>query len=100
MSSTGATGGYETWAQITQRALTDPDFRESLLSDPRTTIEDATGVPIPGDFEIVVLENTPSRIHLILPSADVDLDQMDVSGGITCSHMCGGPGQTDGPFLC
>ncbi len=43
MSSTDATGGYGTWAQITQRALADPDFRESLLLDPRATIEDATG---------------------------------------------------------
>jgi len=100
MSSTDATGGYGTWAQITQRALADPDFRESLLLDPRATIEDATGIALPDDTEIVVLENTSDRIHLVLPSTDVDLGQMDVSGGITCSHMCGGPGQTDGPFLC
>jgi hypothetical protein len=81
--------------------MEDPDFRESLLSDPRATIAAATGSDIPEDFEVVVVENTATRFHLVLPSEDIDLDELDASGGITCGHMCGpdNPG-TQIPSIC
>lgn len=75
------------WAQLTRRALEDPDFRERLIDDPRSTITEATGQEVPEDIEIVVVENGPKRFHIVLPSSDLDLSEMDVAAGMCL--LCG-----------
>lgn len=67
------------YALVLRRAVEDPDFREQLRADPTSTIEEATGVSVPDDVEIVVVENTSKRFHLVLPPADLDLESMDQS---------------------
>lgn len=62
------------WALLTRRALEDPDFRERLIDDPRSTIAEATGQEVPEDVEVVVIENGPKKFHIVLPSADLDLE--------------------------
>jgi hypothetical protein len=101
MSQSTSDDGSGVWGHIVRRAVEDPDFRESLLSDPRSTVEQATGSEIPADLEIVVVENTPTKFHLVLPSEDIDLEELDASGGIMCNHMCGpdNPG-TQIPSIC
>jgi len=75
-------GGEESpWALITRRAIEDPDYRERLIDDPRSTIVEATGQDVPDDVEIVVVENGPKTLHIVLPRADLDLSALDVSGG-------------------
>ena len=74
---------------LTRRAIEDPDFRERLIQDPRSTIAEATGQDVPEDVEIVVVENGPKNIHIVLPSEDLDLSAMDVSGGVLCGVHCG-----------
>jgi len=69
---------------ITRRAIEDPDFRERLIEDPRSTIAEATGQDIPDDIEIVVVENGPTTFHIVLPSTDLDLSETDVAGGFLC----------------
>ncbi len=56
-------------AAIVEKALRDPAFRESLLANPRLTLETKAGVSIPESLEIVVVEDTPTRMHLVLPAA-------------------------------
>lgn len=68
-------------SMLVRRAMEDGDFRERLKEDPRSTIAEATGQAIPEDLEIVVVENGPKAFHIVLPSEDLDLSSMDVSGG-------------------
>jgi len=74
------------WEMLTRRAIEDPDFRERLIDDPRSTIEEATGQAVPEDVEVVVIENSPNTFHIVLPSLDLDLSELDVVGG---SSVCG-----------
>ncbi len=76
--------GESPWALITRRAIEDPDFRERLVDDPRSTIAEATGQDIPDEVEVVVVENGPQTFHIVLPSPDLDLSEIDVAGGFLC----------------
>lgn len=69
------------WELIIRRAIKDPDFRERLIDDSRSTIAEATGQAIPEGIEIVVVENKPKTFHIVLPSADLDFSAADVAGG-------------------
>jgi len=69
------------WEMLTRRAIEDPDFRERLIDDPRSTIAEATGQDVPEDVEVVVVENGPKTFHIVLPSAELDPAEMDVAGG-------------------
>jgi hypothetical protein len=72
----------ENGASVIRRATEDPDFRERLQTDPASAIEEATGVSVPDDLEIVVVENTSRRFHVVLPPADLDSVAMEhVAGG-------------------
>ena len=66
-------------SSVIRRAVEDPEFRERLQSDPSSAIEEAFGVTVPDDLEIVVVENTSKRFHLVLPPSDLDLGAMDQS---------------------
>jgi len=50
-----------------RRAWDDPEFKARLLSDPRGTLERELDLEIPAEVELLVHEQTPTRIHLILP---------------------------------
>ena len=88
MSNTDSPAGASPQTLITRRAIEDPDFRERLVDDPRSTIAEATGREIRDEIEIVVVENGPTTFHILLPSADLDLSEMDVAGGWACSWAC------------
>ena len=75
------------WALITRRAIEDPDFRERLIDDPRSTIVEATGWDVPEDMEVVVVENGPKTFHIVLPSPDLDFSETDVAAGMCL--LCG-----------
>lgn len=77
-------------AQVLERAAIDPQFREQLKADPRGTVSRDFGVQIPPDITVEVLEETPSRVYLVLPAAPVERGQplsgqelQSVSGGWT-----------------
>jgi len=82
------------WTLVTRRAIDDPDFRERLIDEPRSTIAEATGQDIPEEVEIVVVENGPKTFHIVLPGSDLELDDLDVSGGIP-GLFCGPPGLSE-----
>jgi len=67
---------------VVRRAIEDPEFRERLLADPASAIEEATGESVPDDVEIVVVENTSQRFHIVLPPVELDLEAWDPSAGV------------------
>lgn len=54
-------------AQVLERASTDLQFREQLKHDPRETVSRALGVQVPQDITVQVLEETQSKVYLVLP---------------------------------
>lgn len=72
---------HDHYELIVRRAIQDPDFREQLMADPVSVIEEVTGESVPGDVEIVVVENGPKTFHVVLPPADMTIEQMDAVGG-------------------
>lgn len=70
--------------RILDRATADPGFRETMLRDPKAAISTLLGIELPTALEVVVHEETPSRLHIVLPPAGDALDDASleaVSGG-------------------
>jgi len=57
----------EIQTRIIRRAATDANFRQQLLANGRATIEKELGIELPTDLEIQVIEETPSKLCLVLP---------------------------------
>lgn len=53
--------------KIIARALTDAEFKHRLVEQPETVLA-SMGVMPPRGVEVVVVENTPTKIYLTLPS--------------------------------
>jgi len=69
---------------VLRRAFEDPDFRERLVADPAGTWSEVTGVAVPDDVEVVVFENGPKTVHIVLPDPSLsaeDLDAGAIAGG-------------------
>jgi diamine N-acetyltransferase len=56
------------WARthLQKRAAEDPTFRQALLADPRAAITQEFGEGVPPDYEFQVVEETPTRLCLVL----------------------------------
>lgn len=52
---------------LSQRALTDPEFREELLKDPKSVIEREIGLKFPDALTVVVHEERLNQLHVVLP---------------------------------
>ena len=53
--------------QIMAQSLADPEFRQRLKDDPRAVLADMH-LSIPEGFEVVVVEDTARKKHLVLPA--------------------------------
>jgi hypothetical protein len=76
----GEVKGNRILEEIAARALTDDDYRDELLADPAAVLS-AAELDVPEDVEVVVIQNTASRVHLVLPSKprpEQDLDKDEV----------------------
>ena len=58
--------------RIVARAQSDSEFRARLLASPREAVADELGFELPDRLEIVVIEERPDRLAIVLP--------LDVSG--------------------
>jgi hypothetical protein len=79
-------------AQISERVANDAAFRAEFLADPRGTLAAVTGMPIPEEVVVTVHEESPSRIHFVIP-AGADLSQEDlalVAGGLWTQNYSNG----------
>ena len=71
-------------AYLVQKATSDLSFRAALLSDPRRTIEDETGLGIPASIGVTVIEETAEKLCLVLPATAGELSDLEleaVAGG-------------------
>ncbi|WP_372006789.1 NHLP leader peptide family RiPP precursor [Tistrella mobilis] len=70
--------------RILERVDADPEFRATMLRDPKAAISMLLGIELPAALDVVVHEETPSRLHIVLPPAGDALDDASleaVSGG-------------------
>jgi nitrile hydratase alpha subunit len=52
--------------QIIKKAWADPTFKKRLLEDPKAIAQEH-GIHVPQDLEVLVVENTKTRVHVVLP---------------------------------
>ena len=70
--------GFQLLDEIGAKALTDTNYRRRLLDDPKSVLRKA-GLEVPDDVDVEVHRNRPNLIHLVLPAAPVQTDQLDVN---------------------
>lgn len=78
-------------SRLVQRAMRDADFKQLLLQDPNTAIEQELGIPVPTGINIKVVESTDNTEYIVLPPAEAAAGGGDVSArGITWSSASNG----------
>lgn len=65
------------WAELVSRIWSeqDPDARAELMRNPKAVFAEL-GADIPSDIEIVVIENSPTRLNFVLPPTPEELDKV------------------------
>lgn len=78
--------GDDMLQQIVEKSALDADFRQSLLTDPKTTISEELGITIPESMEIKVHESDMQTVHLALPpDPHLTEEQLEaISAGLCC----------------
>ena len=78
--------GDEMLKQIVEKSAVDAEFREQLLSDPKTTICEELGITMPESMTVKVHESDMQTVHLALPpDPHVTEEQLEaVSAGLCC----------------
>jgi hypothetical protein len=96
-----ASGPTELERRIVERSLEDDSFRQRLLEDPKTSVEEELGTQLPESVQVRAVEESAQTIYLVLPPATQqegdelsDLELEAVSGGwdpFPGTASCGGP---------
>lgn len=78
MSNTDPVTGHadDVEANVVARSVTDPQFRQRLLADPKAALA-GVGLQIPDEISIHVLQEDASNYYLVLPS--VELTSQNIS---------------------
>lgn len=83
--------GADLEQRIVSKAMIDPAFRAALLSDPKAAIEKETGVSLPDNVRVQVVEQSKDLLNLVLPmdessgSAELSDKELEaVAGGAGC----------------
>lgn len=74
--------------QVREIASHDRTFRQALLENPEKAIHDRLGINLPPGTELLVVEETPTRVCFVLPPWSDDLTESDlakVAGGARIS---------------
>ena len=71
---------------LTDKAVENLEFRQQLLADPKSVIQEEFGVTIPDNINVVVHESDMQTVHLALPPNPVmDEEQLEaISAGLCC----------------
>lgn len=78
--------GDEMLRQIVDKSAVDAEFRQQLLSDPKTAITAELGITMPESMNVVVHESDMQTVHLALPpDPNITEEQLEaVSAGLCC----------------
>ena len=70
MTEAGGSGSgrSEMERRLVQRSM-EEEFRQKLLEDPKGTVEQELGTPLPEGVEVRVVEESAQSIYLVLPNA-------------------------------
>lgn len=63
--------GWSRWdleADLIDKAMSDPDFRQDLLFRSREVVERELGLGLPEDIAVVVLNEGPGEVIMVLPN--------------------------------
>jgi hypothetical protein len=69
------------WRDVVTKAWTDDKYKQRLIDDPNSVLQEAN-LPLPEGVNFVVVENEPSRVHLVLPArpeGGLDVTQLHLS---------------------
>ncbi len=71
--------------QITDKAVSDGEFRTLLVSSPKDAISQELGVDLPEDINVVVHESDAQTLHLSLPVSEIGEEQLEaIAAGRCC----------------
>ena len=59
--------GIAALQRIAAEALDDQKYRDRLIAKPKEVLKKA-GLKLPDNVEVEVIENTPSKLHIVLPA--------------------------------
>lgn len=83
-------------ARLLARAAQDPEFKRSLLADPRAAIEQEFGVKLPAGVNIRVLEEKGDDYYVVLPlnpegrgNGELNDAELEAVAGGNCYMDCG-----------
>lgn len=66
---------------VHQRLVDDPAWRAVLVANPRAAVGELLGTELAESVTVTLLQDTPNEIHLVLPSDELDLTDLDSVGG-------------------
>ncbi len=75
-------------------AAQNPKYKESLIKDPKGTIEKQLNNTLPGSLKVKVIEDSPDVMHIVLPHVPAegeelsDADLEAVAGGFLDKYTC------------
>jgi hypothetical protein len=73
---------------IAERLDSEPGFRERLITDPRATVAEIAGTPLPAMVTIEVHQESLTQIHLVIPASpatgEITEDDLELVAGGTC----------------
>ncbi len=70
---------------VTDRAVSDVEFRNLLVSNPKEAISQELGLEMPEEYQVVVHENDAQTFHLSLPVTELDEEQLEaIAAGRCC----------------
>ncbi|MCF0146619.1 MAG: NHLP leader peptide family natural product precursor [Eubacterium sp.] len=83
--------------EITYKATTDEAFRKKLLADPKGVIQEVSGLDIPEDYKIRLIDYDPAyQATFFVPpmvAEEFTPEEMDaVAGGSCAANACGANG--------
>jgi len=82
-----------TISALMKRASADADLRARLVADPNATILAETGLEVPEDWNITVIDNANGTVNLGFVNDELPLDYLElVSGGLPDPAAGGGGG--------
>jgi hypothetical protein len=67
--ASGGDGRTAVTRRLIERSLENEEFRQGLLEDPRSAVEQELGTRLPEGVEVRVVEETADTIYLVVPGA-------------------------------